>query len=44
MFAAEKGWDIEEHNYLDNLLQGNFMKKRETKQCIVNSHRIRTLS
>lgn len=38
MFAAEKGWDVEDTNYLDNLLQGSF------KPRIVNSHRIRTLS
>ncbi|CAD8054360.1 unnamed protein product [Paramecium sonneborni] len=44
MFASEKGWEIDETQYLDNLISGNLLKTSEKRKLIITSHRVRTLS
>ncbi|CAD8076639.1 unnamed protein product [Paramecium sonneborni] len=44
MFTAEKGWEIEETQYLDNLISENLQKTSEKRKFAITSHRVRTLS
>ncbi|CAD8142841.1 unnamed protein product [Paramecium octaurelia] len=44
MLKAEKGWEIDESQYLDNLISGNLEKTQEKRKFVITSHRVRTLS
>ncbi|CAK60529.1 unnamed protein product (macronuclear) [Paramecium tetraurelia] len=44
MLKDEKGWEIDESQYLDNLISGNLEKTQEKRKFVITSHRVRTLS